>query len=181
MLAATLLAALAAPIGVPSPLDLAVADAALHAPPDADVPPRSARMRVAVLAVMSRLGAMDAGVEGQWLTANLDWASEWGYARKLVAEVAACPTLAEDTLPPGEWYAAEAKALAWQAERHRAAARECRDRIPWEDDREAALTAWAIYHEAAADGLACRAERAGLMAGGSWQRPRRVVLRMGRE
>lgn len=170
-----------AALPIPTPTDLLVAEAALHAPVGADAPPPSGRMRVAMLAVMARVGAVDPDVTGQWFRPELSFASELDHARRMVATVATCPPLCDDKLPPGAWYAAEAKALAWEAERHRAAAREYRDRIPWEDDREAALTAWAIYHESQADGLACRAERAGLLAGGSWQRPRRVVLRMAAE
>ena len=173
------LIALTLPAGAPTPHDLLTAETTLHAPADTDPPPRSGRMRAALLVVMSRCGAVDPGVELQWFPVNLEWGSELNYARWIVAKVQACPPLSADRLPPREWFADEAGRLRWLAEAYRKRACEYRTRADWELDRAEALLTWARWFDGRAEVLCELAGRCEWWGQPSWSRPRRLLLAEG--
>ena len=161
----------------PTPLDTLGADADLAAPVGTPgVLEPSARSRVALLAAMLRCGAVDPGVEGQWFTPSLVWSSELDFARRMVAQVATCPPLADDTLPSGAWFAWRAVGLRAEAATWRERATAYRARMEWEDDRADRLGQHAREFDGEADRLSAEACRCEWSAGNSWSRPRRVVL-----
>lgn len=167
----------------PSTYDLLSAHADLHMPYGS--PPlteRSPRMRLAMLVAMVAADALDRDApDHRWFSPTLAWGTELDFARTLVARVRECPTLAEDWLPPAEWLRAEAAAFETCAAAWRRRAAEYRERSEWEGHQADELATWASW----LDGQAGRYSAAGWQmagfAGGSWSRPRRVVLQEARE
>lgn len=163
----------------PSPYDLLTAHADLTAPVGSPVAAdRTPRARVAALLVLHQLGGLDADAgEYRWFAAELGWGHEHDHARRVLARVRECPTLAEGAwVPPASWFAAEAAAYSATAAAWRRRAEDYRAREAWEADRAADLSAWAAHFEAVAAWYESHACRLSGWAGGSWTRPRRVVI-----
>lgn len=182
MLAAIVTAAVVS--ATPTPSDLLAAHADVHAPPGTPaITSPSPRARLAMLAALVAADALDRDApDYRWFSLDMSWESELGFARGLVSRVRTCPTLAEGAwVPPAGWFRDEAAAYGVCAAAWRRRAEEYRERAEWEADRAEPLLAWARYMEAQADGYSDAGWRVAGLAGGSWCRPRRVVLAEVRE
>jgi hypothetical protein len=171
----TLFVTLLVPSGIPSPHDLLLAETTLISPGGTEVPPQSGRMKTALLVVMSRMGAVDPGIESQWFLPSLLWESEVNYARGVVSKVRACPVV-QDTLPPREWFLEEARRVRVLAEAYRQRACEYRTRADWELDRVDALLGWSRWLDGQAEMLFELAGKYEWWGQPSWSRPRRLML-----
>lgn len=165
---------------IPHPADLFRADVILSAPVGtADESDGSPRERLAILWVMRRDGACDAGVEREWFGPAHPFGSELDHARRILAITRSAP--ADDWLPPRAWFGGTAEYLYARATRLDADAATLRDWAEWNADRADLYRDAARQAELDADSLRCDAHRLAGWGAGGWAKPRRVVAAEVRE